>query len=36
VKKSPAISSAEKKEIYDAFHELENKILKVKSSIEKS
>ena len=30
------ISSAEKKEIYDAFHELENKILKVKSSIEKS
>ncbi|MDC2969978.1 hypothetical protein OAY12_02175 [Candidatus Pelagibacter sp.] len=34
--KGPAISSAEKKEIYDAFHELENKILKVKSSIEKS
>ena len=27
--KGPAISSAEKKEIYDAFHELENKILKV-------
>ena len=26
--KGPAISSAEKKEIYDAFHELENKILK--------
>ena len=34
--KGPVISSAEKKEIYDAFHELENKILKVKSSIEKS
>ena len=34
--KGGAISSAEKKEIYDAFHELENKILKVKSSIEKS
>ena len=34
--KWPLISSAEKKEIYDAFHELENKILKVKSSIEKS
>ena len=34
--KGLAISSAEKKEIYDAFHELENKILKVKSSIEKS
>ena len=30
------VSAAEKKEIYDAFHELENKILKVKSSIEKS
>ena len=34
--KGPAISSAEKKEIYDAFHELENKILKVKSSIERT
>ena len=34
--KGPAISSAEKKEIYDAFHELENKILKVKSSIERN
>ena len=34
--KGPLVSAAEKKEIYDAFHELENKILKVKSSIEKS
>ena len=34
--KGPLVSDAEKKEIYDAFHELENKILKVKSSIEKS
>ena len=34
--KGEAISAAEKKEIYEAFHELENKILKVKDSIEKS
>jgi hypothetical protein len=34
--KGPLVSAAEKKEIYDAFHELENKILKVKSSIERS
>ena len=34
--KGEAISAAEKKEIYEAFHELENKILKVKTSIEKS
>ncbi len=30
------ISAAEKKEIYEALHELENKIVKVKNSIEKS
>ena len=34
--KGQLISAAEKKEIYAAFHELENKILKVKNSIEKS
>ena len=34
--KGQLISAAEKKEIYEAFHELENKILKVKHSIEKS
>ena len=34
--KGEAISAAEKKEIYEAFHELENKILKVKDSIEKN
>ena len=34
--KGELISAAEKKEIYAAFHELENKILKVKTSIEKS
>ena len=34
--KAEAISAAEKKEIYEAFHELENKILKVKDSVEKS
>ena len=34
--KGEAISAAEKKEIYEAFHELENKILKVKDSVEKS
>ena len=34
--KGEAISAAEKKEIYEAFHELENKILKVKHSVEKS
>ena len=34
--KGEAISAAEKKEIYEALHELENKILKVKNSIEKS
>ena len=34
--KGELISAAEKKEIYEAFHELENKILKVKDSIEKS
>ena len=33
--KGNAISAAEKKEIYDAFHEFENKILKVKTSIDK-
>ena len=34
--KGQLISAAEKKEIYEAFHELENKILKVKNTIEKS
>ena len=34
--KGQLISAAEKKEIYGAFHELENKILKVKDTIEKS
>ena len=34
--KGQLISAAEKKEIYEALHELENKILKVKNSIEKS
>ena len=34
--KGQLISAAEKKEIYEAFHELENKILKVKHSVEKS
>ena len=34
--KGEAISAAEKKEIYEALHELENKIIKVKSSVEKS
>ena len=33
--KGKIISAAEKKEIYDAFHEFENKILKVKTSIDK-
>ena len=31
-----AISAAEKKEIFDAFHALENKILKIKTTIEKN
>ena len=30
------ISAAEKKEIYEALHELEDKIVKVKTSVEKS
>ena len=34
--KGEAISASEKKEIYEALHELENKIIKVKSSVEKS
>ena len=34
--KGEAISAAEKKEIYEALHELEDKIVKVKTSIEKS
>ena len=34
--KGEAISAAEKKEIYEALHELENKIIKVKTSVEKS
>ena len=33
--KGKIISAAEKKEIYDAFHKFENKILKVKTSIDK-
>jgi hypothetical protein len=34
--KGNAISAAEKKEIFDAFHALENKILKIKTTIEKN
>ena len=34
--KGEAISAAEKKEIYEALHELEDKIVKVKTSVEKS
>ena len=34
--KGEAISAAEKKEIYEALHELEDKIIKVKTSVEKS
>ena len=34
--KGDAISAAEKKEIFDAFHALENKILKIKTTIEKN
>ena len=34
--KCDAISTAEKKEIFDAFHALENKILKIKTTIEKN
>ena len=34
--KGDAISAAEKKEIFDAFHALENKILKIKTTIENS
>ena len=33
--KGEAITSAEKKEIFDAFHEFENKILKIKTSLDK-
>ena len=33
--KGKNISAAEKKEIFDAFHALENKILKIKTTIEK-
>ena len=33
--KGNKISAAEKKEIHEAFHEFENKILKVKTSVEK-
>ena len=33
--KGKTISAAEKKEIYDAFHVFENKILKIKTSIDK-
>tara|TARA_B100000579_G_C22812224_1_gene845867 strand:+ start:792 stop:1253 length:462 start_codon:yes stop_codon:yes gene_type:complete len=33
--KGEDITSAEKKEIFDAFHEFENKILKIKTSIDK-
>ena len=32
--KGQDISAAEKKEIFDAFHALENKILKIKTTIE--
>ena len=34
--KGNLISAAEKKEIFDAFHALENKILKIKTTIEKN
>ena len=34
--KGQDISAAEKKEIFDAFHALENKILKIKTTIEKN
>jgi hypothetical protein len=34
--KGGVISAAEKKEIYEALHELEDKIVKVKTSVEKS
>ena len=34
--KGEDISAAEKKEIFDAFHALENKILKIKTTIEKN
>ena len=34
--KGDAISAAEKKEIFDAFHALENKILNIKTTIEKN
>ena len=34
--KGKEISAAEKKEIYEALHELEDKIVKVKTSVEKS
>ena len=34
--KGDAISAAEKKEIFDAFHALENKILKIKTTVEKN
>ena len=34
--KGKDISAAEKKEIFDAFHALENKILKIKTTIEKN
>ena len=34
--KGEAISAAEKKEIYEALHKLEDKIVKVKASVEKS
>ena len=34
--KGEGISAAEKKEIYEALHELEDKIIKVKTSVEKS
>jgi len=34
--KGKEISTAEKKEIYEALHELEDKIVKVKTSVEKS
>ena len=34
--KGESISAAEKKEIYEALHELEDKIVKVKTSVEKS
>ena len=34
--KGEDISAAEKKEIFDAFHALENKVLKIKTTIEKN